>query len=196
MLVAYECDVCQKTFAMKASLKTHMNIHRKEQPRSCDECGRAFIRQDCLIRHMRTKHRDKLADILSGAEKKRLQEQLLAAATKSVVEDEPSVVESPTWTEITLNDSIKELLALLVDEETLKAFGWPTTPVDKLLDSVIRRCGHKPASEDDFDYMGRLRENCKLLFTVVIDDHAVKSLLNNQTVDEVILHVLKLAKAE
>lgn len=100
------------------------------------------------------------------------------------------------WNELSLTDSIRELLTLLVDEATLKAFGWPDTPVDKLLDSVIRRCGHKPASEDDYDYIGRLRENAKLLFTVVIDDSAVKSLLNNQTVDEVILHVLRLAKAE
>ena len=41
----------------------------------------------------------------------------------------------------------------------------------------------------------RLRENAKLLFTVVIDDNAVKTLLNSQTVDEVILHVLRLAKS-
>lgn len=31
-------------------------------------------------------------------------------------------------------------------------------------------------------------------YQVVIDDSAVKTLLNNQTVDEVILHVLRLAK--
>lgn len=75
-------------------------------------------------------------------------------------------------------------------------FRWPDAPVDKLLDAVIRRCGQQPASDEDFDYLGRMRENVKLLFTVVIDDAAVKSLLNNQTVDEVILHVLQLAKGE
>lgn len=192
----HECQVCHKSFAMKSSLKIHMYTHRKEQPRSCDECGRAFIRQDCLLRHMRTKHRDQLEDILAGAEKKRLQQQLLAAASEAVSDNKPSIASSGVWSELTLTDSIRELLTLLVDEATLRAFGWPDTPVDKLLDSVIRRCGHKPASEDDFDYIGRLRENAKLLFTVVIDDSAVKSLLNNQTVDEVILHVLRLAKAE
>lgn len=88
----------------------------------------------------------------------------------------------------------QELLSLLVDDECLKAFGWPDAPVDKLLDCVIRRCGQTPASDEDFDYLGRMRENVKLLFTVVIDDAAVKSLLNNQTVDEVIAHVLELAK--
>lgn len=208
----HECAICRKSFAMKSSLKIHMNTHRKEQPRSCDECGRAFIRQDCLMRHMRTKHRDMLEDILAGAEKKKLQQQLLAAAAGAAGDDDRaspananhpqsaaaanSITASGVWNELSLTDSIRELLTLLVDEATLRAFGWPDTPVDKLLDSVIRRCGHRPASEDDFDYIGRLRENAKLLFTVVIDDSAVKSLLNNQTVDEVILHVLRLAKAE
>lgn len=60
--------------------------------------------------------------------------------------------------------------------------------------SIFRRCGHAPATADDLPYPDCLRENAKLLFTVVIDDSAVKTLLNNQTVDEVILHVLKLAK--
>ncbi|KAK8772839.1 hypothetical protein V5799_012630 [Amblyomma americanum] len=96
---------------------------------------------------------------------------------------------------IALCESIRELLGLLVDEPTLKGFGYPDKPVDELLEAVIRRCGHSPASPDDYNYMDRLRENSKLLFTVVIDDNAVKTLLNNQTVDEVILHVLRLAKS-
>lgn len=73
--------------------------------------------------------------------------------------------------------------------------GWPDSSVDKLLEAVIRRCGHQPAGFADMAYSDRLRENAKLLFTVVIDDTAVKTLLNNQTVDEVILHVLRLAKS-
>lgn len=43
--------------------------------------------------------------------------------------------------------------------------------------------------------LDRLRENAKLLFTVVIDDAGVKALLNNQSVDEVIQHVLNLVKS-
>ncbi|KAF5291291.1 hypothetical protein FQA39_LY03442 [Lamprigera yunnana] len=194
-LKPYECETCHKRFSIKSSLKIHMLTHRKEQPCSCDECGRAFIRQDCLLRHMRAKHRDVLEDIMAGAEKKRLQQQLLSAALNHK-EGNESLMEHTIWNELTLTDSVKELLTLLVDEATLESFGWPDAPVDKLLDSVIRRCGHKPASEEDFDYIGRMRENAKLLFTVVIDDEAVKSLLNNQTVDEVILHVLKLAKSD
>lgn len=148
------------------------------------------------MRHMRAKHRDVLEDIMAGAEKKRLQQQLLSVATEAASGTKSSIVDTPIWNELTLTDSIKELLTLLVDNDTLKAFGWPDCPVDKLLDAVIKRCGHKPASEEQFDYLGRMRENAKLLFTAVIDDEAVKSLLNNQTVDEVILHVLRLAKTE
>lgn len=143
---------------------------------------------------MRTKHRDMLEEIMAEAEKKKLQQQLLAAADEAALElndpDEPNVL-----TEEALADSVRELLTLLVDETTLKAFGWPDAPVDRLLEAVIRRCGHQPAGFPDMNYADRLRENAKLLFTVVIDDSAVKTLLNNQTVDEVILHVLRLAKS-
>lgn len=97
-------------------------------------------------------------------------------------------------TEAELCDHVKELLTLLVDEETLRAFGWPDKPVDELLEAVIKRCGHTPVNPDNYAYVDRLKENSKLLFTVVIDDNAVKTLLNNQTVDEVIQHVLHLAK--
>lgn len=38
-----------------------------------------------------------------------------------------------------------------------------------------------------------MRENAKLLFTAVIDNDSIKQLLNNHSVDEVIVHVLKLA---
>uniref|UniRef100_A0A1B6FYG6 Zinc finger protein 865 n=1 Tax=Cuerna arida TaxID=1464854 RepID=A0A1B6FYG6_9HEMI len=189
----HKCPICEKCFAMKSSLKIHLLTHTKEPPRSCDECGRAFIRQDCLLRHMRTKHRDMLEEIMAEAEKKKLQQQLLAAANQAALElsaEEPHVL-----TESNLAESVRELLTLLVDETTLKAFGWPDSSVDKLLEAVIRRCGHQPAGFPDMAYADRLRENAKLLFTVVIDDSAVKTLLNNQTVDEVILHVLRLAKS-
>ncbi|XP_049824017.1 zinc finger protein 117 isoform X2 [Aethina tumida] len=188
----FSCTECGKNFASKSSLRIHMNTHRKEVPCSCDTCGRAFIRQDCLMRHMRARHRDVLEDIMANAEKKRLQQQLLHAATEAAANNK-GLSESVIWNELSLTESIKELLTLLVDEDCLNEFGYPDAPVDKVLDSVIKRCGHKPASEEDFDYIGRLRENAKLLFTVVIDDDAVKQLLNNQTVDEVIVHVLRLA---
>lgn len=181
----FSCQKCDKSFAIRPSLKLHMMTHVKEAPRSCNECGRAFIRKDCLLRHIRKKHRGKLDQILAEEEEE-------AAAPFAFVtppEGTPKVL-----TETKLVEAIKELLTLLVDEPTLESFGWPDAPIDKLLESVIKRCGHNPVDAEQYEYYERLRENSKLLFTVVIDDNAVKSLLNNQTVDEVILHVLKLAK--
>lgn len=77
----------------------------------------------------------------------------------------------------------------------MQVFGWPEAPIQDVLDAVIRRCGHQPVTVDDSDltFEDRLRENVKLLFTVVIEDDTVKSLLTTQTVDEVILHVLKIS---
>lgn len=191
---AHKCPICEKCFAMKSSLKIHLLTHTKEPPRSCDECGRAFIRQDCLLRHMRTKHRDMLEEIMAEAEKKKLQQQLLAVADASLDVPDPDEPNNMMSDEVLAN-SVRELLTLLVDETTLKAFGWPQASVDSLLESVIKRCGHEPVGFTDMPYCDRLRENAKLLFTVVIDDSAVKTLLNNQSVDEVILHVLRLSKS-
>jgi hypothetical protein len=137
------------------------------------------------MRHIRKKHRGKLDDIIAEEEAK-------AAAPFAFVnppEGAPKVL-----TETKLVEAIKELLTLLVDEPTLESFGFPDAPIDQLLESVIKRCGHNPVEADKYEYYERLRENSKLLFTVVIDDNAVKTLLNNQTVDEVILHVLRMAK--
>ncbi|XP_065285679.2 zinc finger protein 568-like isoform X1 [Dermacentor albipictus] len=197
----FQCPTCHKRFAIKPSLKIHMVTHTKEEPRSCHECGRAFIRKDCLMRHMRKRHRDLLDRILLDEEDDRFAPTPVAtpggtANTDSGIKLGPQAgTVARILSEQALCESIRELLGLLVDEPTLKGFGYPDKPVDELLEAVIRRCGHSPASPDDYNYMDRLRENSKLLFTVVIDDNAVKTLLNNQTVDEVILHVLRLAKS-
>ncbi|XP_035211792.1 zinc finger protein 37-like isoform X1 [Stegodyphus dumicola] len=174
----YKCPTCDRRFSVKPSLKLHLLTHTKEEPRSCHECGRAFIRKDCLLRHMRKRHRDVFDKILFDEKD----------------EKDASIVNSRVLSEKDLTDNIRELLYLLIDEPTLIGFGWPNKPVDEVLELVIQRCGHSPVSRDNYTYMDRLRENAKLLFTVVIDDNAVKTLLNNQTVDEVILHVLRLAK--
>lgn len=137
---------------------------------------------------MRKRHRDLLDKILM--EEKDEEDSTTAAITAG-----SSASNNRVLSEQKLCDSIRELLSLLVDEATLKGFGWPEAPVDELLEAVIKRCGHTPVKHDNYTYYDRLRENSKLLFTVVIDDTAVKTLLNNQTVDEVILHVLRLAKS-
>lgn len=185
------CQTCGKKFAIKPSLKLHILTHTREQPRSCHECGRAFIRRDCLLRHLRKKHKDKVEQFLAEEKAKEEAEASDTAPIEFITlpPDVPKVL-----SEEKLVESIEELLNLLVDEETLKSFGYPETPIDELLESVIKRCGHTPVDTEAYEYYDKLRENSKILFTVVIDDSAVKQLLNNQTVDEVILYVLRLAK--
>ena len=64
----------------------------------------------------------------------------------------------------TLIESLKELMSLLVDAETLEGFGWPERPVDELLEAVIRRCGHSPASHQLFSPADRLRSGHHVSF--------------------------------
>lgn len=139
------------------------------------------------MRHMRKRHRFAL-------EQKLEEERLLEEANKTTINFADAVQASQVLPEEKLIGAIMQLLTLLVDEATLIAFGWPAAPVDQVLESVIRRCSHSPVNPDEYEYFARLRENAKILFTVVIDDNSVKTLLNNQTVDEVILHVLRLAQ--
>lgn len=60
---------------------------------------------------------------------------------------------------------------------------------------VFRRCGHAPIASESDSYIVRLRDNSKQLFSIIIDDSAIQTLLNNQSIEDVIEHVLKLAKA-
>ncbi|XP_037051690.1 protein suppressor of hairy wing [Bradysia coprophila] len=93
-----------------------------------------------------------------------------------------------------LTEKVKQLLNLLVDDDTLAELGWPEKSVEDVLSSVIEQCDQTPADYTTCpDYATKIRENTKLLFTTVIDTDAIKELLNNQTIDEVILHVLKTA---
>uniref|UniRef100_A0A8D8VZB7 Protein suppressor of hairy wing n=1 Tax=Cacopsylla melanoneura TaxID=428564 RepID=A0A8D8VZB7_9HEMI len=125
------------------------------------------------------------------------EEDLLIEESGSEEEDEEGTRGSPpVLSESELVESMHELLSLLIDEESLKSYGWPEASVDSVIEAVISQCGHTPATEtDEMSYADSLRENAKLLFSVVTDDAAIKQLLNNQTVDQVILHMLRLAKS-
>lgn len=98
------------------------------------------------------------------------------------------------FTDDELTEKVRQLLNLLVDDDTLAEFGWPAKSVEDVLSLVIEQCDQVPADYSTCpDYATKIRENTKLLFTTVIDNDSIKELLNNQTIDEVILHVLKTA---
>lgn len=115
---AFECNKCQKAFSAKSSLQAHLNTHRREPPQSCVECNRVFIRQDCLMRHIRAKHRELLEDVMNEVEKKHLQTQLFKIA--SIADAKTKTGESKRLSTDELLKAIIDLLRILIDEETLQ----------------------------------------------------------------------------
>lgn len=94
-----------------------------------------------------------------------------------------------------LTENIARLLKTVVDEDVLTKFGYPKTPIERVLSSVIKQCGQSPVDASTCRDTGtKLRENVKLLFTSVIDDESIKEMLNNHTIDEVVCHVIKLSE--
>lgn len=110
-------------------------------------------------------------------------------------EIKPALVVPVNLTEAELTKNIAQLLKTVVDEDVLTKFGYPKTPIEKVLISVIKQCGQTPVDSSTCPDSGtKLRENVKLLFTSVIDDDSIKEMLNNHTIDEVICHVIKLSE--
>ncbi|KAH8301301.1 hypothetical protein KR018_000267 [Drosophila ironensis] len=99
-----------------------------------------------------------------------------------------------TEEDLRLKENIGKLIDMLVDPPILKKYGWPNAPEEMVLCKVIENCGHdlKKTGENyaELDYGSRMREYCKLLFTVVIHNDSIKSLLNNFPIDDVIEYVL------
>uniref|UniRef100_A0A182RXB1 C2H2-type domain-containing protein n=1 Tax=Anopheles funestus TaxID=62324 RepID=A0A182RXB1_ANOFN len=129
------------------------------------------------------------AKVANEAKVKRKRE-LKPAGSKRPRTDEDSI---PIFlSDDMLECKISELLQMLMGDDMLRSFGWPNAPVEEVLGRVIMGCGHQPAKgEEAGDHTTRMRENTKILFSVTMDDDDIKALLNNHTVDEVIMHVLK-----
>lgn len=171
------------------------------------------------MRHVKAKHRELLKDVMNEVEKKHLQTQMYNIAT--IAAEKTQKGESRRLATDELLKAISDLLKILIDDDTLQVyliaisvynycyryrmkfnscrvsqlFGWPDASIQDILEAVIRRCGHQPLTSDsDLLFTERLRENVKLLFSVVVEDSTVKSLLTTKTVDDVILHVLEISK--
>lgn len=171
---------------------------------------------DCLVRHVRSKHRETLQQIIVEAETNRI----LSAQTKAegdeveiILYKEEDTQETSSFqvvevagddeecAPIFLDDNllktrIQDLLEIVIEESLLKELGYGKKPVDEVLCSVLEKCSRTPIRKSDGgnDASSRMRENTKQLFSLVLDEDHIKSLLNNYTVDEVITIVLKMAK--
>lgn len=49
----FACELCSKTFAMKACLKSHLMVHRNERRYRCELCNSSFYSSCHLQRHKR-----------------------------------------------------------------------------------------------------------------------------------------------
>lgn len=95
-----------------------------------------------------------------------------------------------------LMSRISELLKIVVDEDVLTRFGYPTTSIENVLSAVLEECGQTPIDYNTCpDPSTKMRENVKLLFTTIVDDESIQNMLNNNTIDEVINHFIDLAKS-
>lgn len=172
---------------------------------------------DCLMRHIRAKHRDMLQQVIVEAETRKIIKtlhgsgdvEIIYLKTETAMGSDESVIELATIEEeeeeeaapIFLDDKllqqrISDLLQIVIEESLLKELGFGKKPVDDVLCSVLEQCSRKPLkkTKGGDDDSTRMRENTKQLFAMVLDEDHIKELLNNYTVDEVITIVLRMAK--
>lgn len=138
-----------------------------------------------------------VSPVVKKEQRKSLAASLAAAIADNIEEpssDDEFSGEMLTEEDIKLKENIGKLIDMLVDPQTLKKYGWPNSSEETVLCKVIENCGHDlgKGAENyaELDYGNRMREYCKLLFTVVIHNDSIKSLLNNFPIDDVIEYVL------
>jgi len=52
----HPCQYCEKAFFSKAQLQDHVKKHEGSPGYCCDSCGKAFYRKDCLTIHTKSVH--------------------------------------------------------------------------------------------------------------------------------------------
>lgn len=171
---------------------------------------------DCLVRHMRAKHRETLQQIIVEAETKKICSQLNGNEEIEIIyykDEGESQAGDEVYEVVSLKDDeeeqapiflddellkqrIGDLLQVVIEKNLLKELGYRKKPIDDVLCSVLEQCSRKPLKKADCpdDDSTRMRENTKQLFSMVLDEDHIKSLLNNYTVDEVITIVLRMSK--
>lgn len=209
-----KCDQCNATFVSKAKLTAHKKRHIQIKHKD-DHSGTINSEAKKLKKRMETdeiitpdipykrakqneihevdeEEGDQLAESLKHNEYHiTYQDDSNVEATIVLKQEKDQMI---NFDDAELTEKVRQLLDLLVDDDTLAEFGWPEKSVEDVLSLVIEQCDQVPADYATCpDYATKIRENTKLLFTTVIDNDSIKELLNNQTIDEVILHVLKTA---
>ncbi|EDV94611.1 GH22065 [Drosophila grimshawi] len=150
---------------------------------------------------VKAESKEKQKQVVSPVVKKEQRKSLAASLAAAIADnqDEPLSEddfsgEVLTEEDLKLKENIAKLIDMLVDPQTLKKYGWPNSTEESVLCKVIENCGHdlEKGGENyaELDYGSRMREYCKLLFTVVIHNDSIKSLLNNFPIDDVIEYVL------
>ncbi|XP_017849830.1 protein suppressor of hairy wing [Drosophila busckii] len=145
--------------------------------------------------------KEKQEQVTSPVVKKEQRKSLAASLAAAIADnlEEPSSDdefsgEVLTEEDIKLKENVAKLIDMLVDPQTLKKYNWPNSSEETVLCKVIENCGHDLAkgaeNYAELGYGSRMREYCKLLFTVVIHNDSIKSLLNNFPIDDVIEYVL------
>ena len=50
----FKCEDCGTKCKTKQNLQSHMDVHSKERPFKCEDCGEGFTRKPTLTRHLQT----------------------------------------------------------------------------------------------------------------------------------------------
>ncbi|KAI9554526.1 hypothetical protein GHT06_019799 [Daphnia sinensis] len=221
----FACDRCPKKFEKNQSLKAHYMTHFNEAAIECTDCSRTYIRRDCLLRHLRTKHRMSPNQALEAL-KQMSQDKQQSADGRLLTEQAVEVTGDVALIDLTtdvgscstqtasepqdatfamvgelidvsiLEGNIIELLSLLVDPEAMRSFGWPNYSVDMVLQSVLVKCGKEPFSQPHLSVAQRLQANTKKLFSFIVDDQtALENLFSRRPVEQVLQQVIELAKS-